>query len=54
MSSEKELTTIPVAPLKLIVMESCAALGKKVDDYIVQFRKRKALNSMDTLKIPTS
>jgi len=38
MSSEKELTTIPVAPLKLIVMESCAALGKKVDDYIVQFR----------------
>ena len=36
MSSEKELTTIPVAPLKLIVMESCAALGKKVDDYIVQ------------------
>ncbi len=38
MSSEKELTTLPVAPLKLIVMQSCAELGKKVDDYIVQFR----------------
>lgn len=38
MSSEKELTTPPVAPLKLIVMQSCEELGKKVDDYIVQFR----------------
>ena len=43
MSSEKELTTLPVAPLKLVVMQSCAELGKKVDDYIVQFR-RKAHN----------
>ena len=32
MSSEKELTTLPVAPLKLVVMQSCAELGKKVDD----------------------
>ena len=40
MSSEKELTTLPVAPLKLIVMQSCAELGKKVDDYIVQFRSK--------------
>lgn len=38
MSTEKELTTLPVAPLKLIVMESCAELGSKVNDYIVQFR----------------
>lgn len=30
MSSEKELTTLPVAPLKLIVMQSCAELGKKL------------------------
>ena len=35
--------TLPVAPLKLVVMQSCAELGKKVDDYIVQFR-RKAHN----------
>lgn len=38
MSTEKELTTLPVAPLKLIVMESCAELGSRVNDYIVQFR----------------
>lgn len=38
MSTEKELTTLPVAPLNLIVMESCAELGSKVNDYIVQFR----------------
>lgn len=30
MSSEKELTTLPVAPLKLVVMQSCAELGKKL------------------------
>ena len=40
MSSEKELTTLPVAPLKLVVMHSCTELGKKVDDYIVQFRSK--------------
>lgn len=38
MSTEKELTTLPVAPLKLIVMESCAELGSRVNEYIVQFR----------------
>lgn len=30
---------IPVAPLKLIVLDSAAALGKNVNDYIVQFRR---------------
>ena len=31
--------TLPVAPLKLIAMESCQALGQKVNDYIVSFRE---------------
>ena len=31
--------TLPVAPLKLVAMESCRELGKKVNDYIVSFRE---------------
>ncbi|SHJ25777.1 ribose-phosphate pyrophosphokinase [Hespellia stercorisuis] len=31
--------TLPVAPLKLIALDSCKALGDKVNDYIVSFRK---------------
>lgn len=31
--------TLPVAPLKLVAMESCTSLGRKVNDYIVSFRK---------------
>ena len=29
----------PGCPLKLIAMESCQALGQKVNDYIVSFRE---------------
>ena len=29
----------PVAPLKLLVMESASSIGAKVDNYLVQFRK---------------
>ncbi len=31
--------TIPLAPLKIIAMDNCREFGKKVDDYIVSFRK---------------
>jgi len=31
--------TIPLAPLKIVAMESCQEFGKMVDDYIVSFRK---------------
>lgn len=31
--------TLPVAPLKLVAMESCIDLGRKVNDHIVSFRK---------------
>ena len=30
---------LPVAPLRIAALKSCQDLGKKVDDYIVQFRK---------------
>lgn len=30
---------LPVAPLKIIALKSCADLGKSVNDYIVSFRK---------------
>jgi ribose-phosphate pyrophosphokinase len=31
--------TLPTAPLKIVVMDSCRELGEKVNDYIVSFRK---------------
>ena len=31
--------TIPLAPLKIVAMDNCRDFGKKVDDYIVGFRK---------------
>ena len=31
--------TLPVAPLKIVAMESCRELGQKVNDYIVSFRE---------------
>lgn len=33
--------TIPVGPLKLIVMDSCKELGEKVDQFIVNLRKER-------------
>ena len=30
--------TLPTAPLKIAVLESCKELGQKVNDYIVSFR----------------
>lgn len=34
---------IPVAPLKLIVLNSCTELGNMVDEHIVRFRSRKEM-----------
>lgn len=34
--------TLPVAPLKIIALDSCRELGQKVNDYIVSFRKSNA------------
>ena len=40
MSSITQLEkTLPTAPLKIVALESCKELGKKVNDYIVSFRQ---------------
>ena len=38
---------IPVAPLKILALESCADFAKKVDEYIVSFRK-SSLKNLDS------
>ncbi|MGN0370552.1 MAG: ribose-phosphate pyrophosphokinase [Butyrivibrio sp.] len=40
---------IPVAPLKLVFMESCAELGDAVDSYIVNLRKERAHKHVSNL-----
>jgi len=37
---EELIGSIPVAPLKLLVMESARSLGNRVNQYLVSFRKR--------------
>ncbi len=39
---------LPVAPLKIAALESCRELGKKVNDYIVDFRRDRANDSLDS------
>ena len=38
---EKIIETIPVGPLGLIPLKGCAELGKKVDDYLVSWRRER-------------
>ena len=30
---------LPVAPLKLVVMDSATGIGNEINDYLVEFRK---------------
>lgn len=39
--NNKELDTLPAGRLGLVALESCSALGKKVDDWLVQWRKER-------------
>ena len=38
---EKQIETIPVGPLGLIPLKSCEDLGKKVDAWLVEWRKER-------------
>ena len=38
---EKKIETIPVGPLGLIPLRSCTQLGKKVDEWLVEWRKER-------------
>ena len=38
---------LPIAPLKIIALKSCEPLAKKVDNYIVSFRKESLHDFLD-------
>lgn len=40
--------TLPVAPLKIIALESCKEMGDKVNEYMVSFREESASNVSDS------
>ena len=46
---EKIIETIPVGPLGLIPLQSCAALGQKVDKYLVAWRKERESEHKSTI-----
>ena len=45
--TERTLENIPVGPLGFIPVDGCQELGKKVDDYLVKWRKETAENTED-------
>ena len=49
MPQDNHLQTIPVGKLQLVAMESCKELGKKVDDYLVQWRKERQNENKSTV-----
>lgn len=46
---EKIIETIPVGPLGLILLKSCTGLGKKVDDYLVEWRRERESEHKSTI-----
>ena len=45
--TERTLENIPVGPLGFIPLEGCQELGKKVDNYLVEWRKETNVTSED-------
>ena len=46
---EKIIETIPVGPLGLIPLKNCTGLGKKVDDYLVEWRRERESEHKSTI-----
>ena len=46
---EKIIETIPVGPLGLIPLKSCTGLGKKVDDYLAEWRRERESEHKSTI-----
>lgn len=46
---EKIIEAIPVGPLGLIPLKSCTGLGKKVDDYLVEWRRERESEHKSTI-----
>ena len=47
---EKKIETIPVGPLGLIPLRSCTELGKKVDDWLVTWRRERESEHKTTIQ----
>lgn len=47
--NNKDLETLPVGRLGLIALESCAPLGKKVDDWLVRWRAERTNEHKSTI-----
>jgi ribose-phosphate pyrophosphokinase len=45
-NQEQQYNSIPVGPLGIIALESCKKLGKRVDDYIVNWRSDNDVNKI--------
>ena len=50
MPQSTHLQTIPVGPLGLFVMDSCSYLGKKVNDYLVTWRRERENEHKTTIQ----
>ena len=48
---EKTIETIPVGPLGLIPLKSCSALGAKVNDWLVEWRKERESEHKSTSRL---
>ena len=46
---EKTIETIPVGPLGLVPLKSCTELGKKVNDYLVTWRRDRESEHKSTI-----
>lgn len=46
---EKTIETIPVGPLGLIPLKSCAALGEKVNEHLVEWRRERQSEHKSTI-----
>ncbi len=49
MPKDTHLQTIPVGTLQIVALESCKELGKKVDDYLVKWRKARQNENKSTV-----
>ena len=53
MASRKFQDSMPLAPLKIIAMDNCKGISKKVNDYITN-RRKQALQEQDSPEIHCS
>ena len=51
---EKQIETIPVGPLGLIPLKSCEDLGKKVDAWLVEWRKEREIPILSAQRLRVS